>query len=248
MNKKMTNLIVSILSLVMTTVLLIFTVYSWYTSNTEVKASSIIGGSDVEKANFELDYWDETEWKEVKKIEKRNVLPGTTTYFRLKCINTNSAAINITAKFEEIESSVDVNYVQVASDGKSVNYNQVRAYGVESGKVTVPAVTGYGSSKSILYEISGSNVTLKDFKVEEGYVIQRFGTTETKTGAVLNRDDIVSSMDIIAIDEEILDNQSVAVGTSYYYFALTFLDDDDIDNYYMYQELFIKSLSMFENK
>ena len=89
-------------------------------------------------------------------------------------------------------------------------------------------------------------ISLRHFKIQEGYVIQRFGTTETTSGAVIKKDDLTNNLDIISVSDSILNNQEIAIGTSYYYFALTFLDNDDIDKYFMYQDLYIDSLSMFE--
>lgn len=246
-NKNRSNLVLSLVSLVITSFLLVFTVYSWYTSNQEVKASSIVGATDIEHTTFTLEKYSAsaTDWVNVSKIEEKNVLPGTTTYFRLKCVNDNNFTVSLTAKFEGIESKLDTTYVKVSSDGKNVTYNGIKAYDIVNNQVKVTPVIDGGDSKNILYEISSGNIMLKHFKIQEGYIIQRFGQTETKTGAVLSRDDVNDQLDTVSISDAILNNQQIAKGTSYFYFALTFLDNDDVDKYFMYQELFIASLTLY---
>lgn len=247
MNKNRSNLVLSLVSLVITSFLLVFTVYSWYTSNQEVKASSIVGATDIEHTTFTLEKYSvsATDWVNVSKIEEKNVLPGTTTYFRLKCVNDNNFTVSLTAKFEGIESKLDTTYVKVSSDGKNVTYNGIPTYTIANNQVKVDPVVDGGDTKSILYDINGSTISLRHFKIEEGYIIQRFGTTETKTGAVIKKDDVDQTIDTISISDPILNNQQIAIGTSYYYFAFTFLDNDDVDKYFMFQELFIASLTLY---
>ncbi len=246
-NSNRHNLIISLLSLVVTTFLLVFTVYSWYTSNQEVETKSIIGATEIQKTSFELEAWKNDEWKKVSKIEEKNVLPGKTTYFRLKCVNDNDTTIRLTAKFEGIQSKLDTTYVKVSTDKTKITYNGIETYSIASNQVTVEPVVENGETKSILYDVDNTTISLRHFKIQESYIIQRFGTTETKTGAVTKRDDLTNSLDTISISDSILNKQEIAIGTSYYYFALTFLDNDDIDKYLMYQGLYISSLTMFED-
>ena len=248
MNKNRSNLVLSLLSLVITSFLLVFTIYSWYTSNQEVNTKSIVGATDIEHATFTLEKYNvsTTSWVPVTKIEEKNVLPGKVTYFRLKCVNENTNSIKLTAKFEGVESRLDKTYVKVSSDNKNITYNGIPTYPIVNNQVKVDPVVDGGDSKSILYDVTGTNISLRHFKIEEGYIIQRFGTTETKTGAVTKKDDVTQSLDTISITDPILNKQSVAVGTSYYYFAFTFLDNDDVDKYFMYQELYIASLTLHE--
>ena len=249
MSKKL-NLIFSILSLVTTTILLIVTVYSWYTQNEVVAINSIVAQTENETTHYELYYWNTTEsdWSVVTEIEKKNVLPGTTTYFKLKCTNGSGAAVKLTAKFQGIQSKLDTNYVKVSADGKYVTYNGIKTYDIENSRVTVEPVIEGSDRREVLYTINGTAISLRDFEIKDGYVVQTFGTTETHSGAVLKRDDLTSSVTTLSISDSILNNQTISVGESSYYFALTFLDDDDKDTYYMYQELYIDSLTMFEDK
>ncbi len=250
MNKNRSNLVLSLVSLVITSFLLVFTVYSWYTSNQEVSAGSIVGATDIQNTEFVLEKYNSssTSWVTVSKIEEENVLPGTSTYFRLKCVNSNDSTVSLTCKFEGVESILDTDYVKVSSDGTKVTYNGIPTYTISNSQVTVDPVVDNGDTKSILYTISDSTVSLSQFKIEEGYIIQKFGTTETTSGAVSKKDDVDSTIQTISITDSILTNEEIAIGTSYYYFALTFLDNDDVDKYFMYQELYISSLTMFEGE
>ena len=247
MNKNRSNLVLSLLSLVITSFLLVFTIYSWYTSNQEVNTKGIVGATDIEHASFTLEKYNvsTTSWVPVTKIEEKNVLPGKVTYFRLKCNNETGATIVLNAKFEGITSSLDTNSVKISSDGLAVAYNGVSVYNIVSNKVTVNPIVSGTESKSVLYNINNSKISLSDFKVEDAYVVQCFGTTETKTGAIDNIDDATNALK--KIDEAVIKNQTMPTGISYYYFALTFLDDDDVNNYYMYQELFIESFKITKN-
>lgn len=246
MNKNRSNLVLSLVSLVITSFLLVFTVYSWYTSNQEVKASSIVGATDIEHTTFTLERWNESSsaWVNVSKIKEENVLPGKVMYLRLKCVNENANAITLNAKFEGIESLLNTNFVKISTDGLSVAYNGVSIYPIENNKVTVNPVTIGNTSRSVLYNITNSKISLQDFEIHEGYVIENFGTTETTSGAINSIDDVTSAMK--TLDDKVLENQSMPTGTSYQYFALTYLDNDDVNNYYMYQELFIASLTISE--
>ena len=247
MSKKL-NLIFSILSLVTTTILLIVTVYSWYTQNEVVQVKSIVGQTENQDTNYELYYWKEStsSWAVVTEIKEKNVLPGKTTYFRLKCVNNSGSSVKLTAKFQGIQSRLDTNYVKVSADGKTINYSGIKAYDIANNKVEVDPVVVGETTKTVLYNVSNKNITLGQFKIEDGYVIQKYGTTETHTGAIDNIDDATS--DLIGVGDEVLSSWNVAVDTSYYYFSLTYLHDADINNYYMYQELYIDSLTMFESE
>lgn len=250
MSKKL-NLIFSILSLVTTTILLIVTVYSWYTQNEVVQVKSIVAQTENETTHYELYYWktSTSSWALATEIAEKNVKPGTTTYFRLKCVNSGSSAVKLTAKFQGIQSKLDKNYVKVSNDSKFITYNGIKAYDIVSGQVKVDPVVIGEDSLTVLYDVDNQkNIALNEFKIEDGYVLQYFGTTETTTGAISKRDDVTDGSVIENISDEILTNRPIAVGTSYYYFSLTFLDDDDIDVYYMYQELYIDSLTMFESE
>ena len=239
-NKNRSNLVLSLVSLVITSFLLVFTVYSWYTSNQEVKASSIVGATEINNSEFTLEKWSSSanEWVGVSKIEEENVLPGTVLYLRLKCVNANDTAISLNAKFEGISSVLNTSYVKVS--GTNITYNGVPTYTIANNQVTV------GASNNVLYDVSNTTISLNKFKIEDGYVIQCFGTTETKTGAISSIDDATD--DLKTIDESILSAQEFASGTSYYYFALTYLDNDDLNNYYMYQSLIIESLTITESE
>ena len=247
MNKNRSNLVLSLISLVITSFLLVFTVYSWYTSNQEVKASSIVGATDIEHATFDLERWNSSTstWVSVSKIKEENVLPGKVMYLRLKCVNENESAITLNAKFEGIESLLNTNYVKISTDGLSVAYNGISVYTIANSKVTVNPVTIGSTSRSVLYNITNSKISLQDFVIHEGYVIENFGTTETTSGAINSIDNATSALK--TLDEKVLDNQSIPAGTSYQYFALTYLDNDDVNNYYMYQELFIASLTITQS-
>ena len=250
MSKKL-NLIFSILSLVTTTILLIVTVYSWYTQNEVVQIKSIVGQTESETTHYELYYWKESEskWVVVSEIKQENVLPGSTTYFKLACTNSGTAPVKLTATFQGIQSRLDTKYVEVSADGKYITYNGIKTYDVVNNQVTVEPVVENSDTKNVLYIVDAQkNIALRHFEIKDGYVIQKFGPTETHSGAITRRDDVTSSSKISNIADPILNQQIIAIGESSYYFSLTFLDDDDKDKYFMYQELYIDSLTMFESE
>ncbi len=271
MNKNRSNLVLSLLSLVITSFLLVFTIYSWYTSNQEVKASGIVASTAGENFDFRLRYWDGSSWKVVNQnLRYEGWLPGTTTYYELKLSNTDSSSAMVNVDFTGVNSSVNNEYVKATYDGTSggyIKYNGVNAYkytgnpvGQESAYVRVDTVS---ASNQALYKITenkvGSNinyiVSAETLKIENGFRWQYIGESENATdetlhtGAITDIDDITEDDYIYDLSTPLLEDYEIVGNTSfYYYFAITFLDDDDMDRFYMYQDLFIEAITISKSR
>jgi len=103
------NLISSILSLVMTSLLLIGVVVAWYTSNKEVSASNIVGVSSSPNASGILQKYDATletpAWVDSFNLDFDNFGPDDKEYFRLK-ITTSQNNVILNSGFMNIKTSL----------------------------------------------------------------------------------------------------------------------------------------------
>jgi hypothetical protein len=260
---KKLNLILSAASTVVTLGLLIATMFAWYVTNQEAEAHGVIANTADNGLATSLRYWDGDSWEDVEDdLNFEGWLPGTTTYFELVIENSAEADLTINANFIGIESKVDNNYVKATYDdtkGGFITYNGVDAYkftGKPSGSTaSYVRVDTIDASNQALYKItqgqSGYVVSAETLKIENGFKWQYIGESEEDpnetlhTGAVTDIDDITEDDYIYDITDPLLTDYDVYGGTTlYYYFAVTFMDDDDMDQFYMYQELFIEAISI----
>lgn len=264
---KKLNLILSAASTVVTLGLLIATMFAWYVVNKEAEAHGVIASTADKGLGMNLRYWDGDSWEDVDdNLSFEGWLPGTTTYFELSIENTSSEDHAITANFIGIESKVDNNYVKATYNGSTggyITYNGVNAYKYTGTPTASNAayvrVDTVDASNQALYKImqqtvSGQTsyvVTAETLKIENGFKWQYIGESEDDpdetlhTGAVTDIDEITEDDYIYDITDPLLDDYEVYGGTTlYYYFAVTFMDDDDMDQFYMYQELFIEAISV----
>ncbi len=237
---KYKNLITSILSLVTTSFLLIGVVVAWYVSNQEVSVNTITVVTEGNKFTYALDYYDKTteKWTGVNEYVLSDMLPGDAVYFRLSCSNTSGAEALLNGHFENITSKLDTNYVK--KSGTDLLYAGVKAYTFDSENVVRVNTNVYSNAVLYTYDQSTNKVGLGAIKIEDSFRVEYFGQTETKTGAITDVD--TESEERRVITGNIFESERISEGVSYLYFALMYLDDDDRNNFYMYQELFIASL------
>ena len=264
MNKKF-NLMLSCASLLVTAALLVLTVFSWYVVNKQVSVTGIVGSTGDKNLNFTLRYWDGDSWEDVTTdLVFDGWLPGKTTYYELMVENTGDDDITVNADFIGVESRVNSDYVKATYDGETggyITYNGVNAYkytgNPEGSNPAYVRVDTIDSPNQALYKIMETTtggkkdyaVSVGTLKIENGFRWQYIGESENSanetlhTGAITDIDDITENDYVYDISTPLLQNYEVFGDTSiYYYFAITFLDDDDMDSFYMYQELFIEAI------
>ena len=240
MNKKI-NLILSCASLLVTAALLVLTVFSWYVSNQKVDVTGIIANTADENLHFTLYYYDtdESDWVPMTDALKfEDKLPGDATYFKLACENTGDSDIAINGYFEGIQSKLDTDYVKVS--GNYITYNTVPAYAIGASSSVVV-------DNKILYSVQGSQISLGYYKIEEGFRVQYFGETETKgtenpTTTYNTADNQPNDGTVRKLNTPLFDNLIIPTTGKNQYFAVVYLDDDDLNSYYMYQNLYLDSI------
>lgn len=234
--KKKLNLILSCASLLVTVALLIVTVFSWYVVNEEAKAENIVANTAGDDLSFELSYYDKTSssWKLVtEELEFENVLPGFYQCFRLTCHNSGESNINITGAFEGIESNLDTTFVKVS--GNKITYNTIPQYTINSVSNAVVI------DNQILYKVQGTAISLGAYLIENGYRIQYYGTAETTEPTFTKIDDLPTDGSVMNVNSSIFENLTVTPSGLNLYFSLIYLDDDELNPYYMYQSLYLAS-------
>ena len=236
------NLILSFASLLATAGLLVFVIFSWYVVNQEVNVNGIVASTAGEDLTFTLYYYDteENDWAPMTEpLKFEDNLPGDATYFKLVCENSGSSDITINGYFEGIQSKLDTDYVKV--NGNYITYNTVPAYAINGTSHSVVV------DNKVLYSVSGSQISLGYYKIEEGFRIQYFGETETKGTENPSRtyntaDNQPNDGTVRKLSTPLFDNLIIPTTGKNQYFALVYLDDDDVNSFYMYQNLYLDSI------
>ena len=243
MNKK---LILNLISLIVTSMLLVMVIFSWYISNDSVKAEGIFGKTEDEDYTLKLQRgtynsanstWT---WTDTTSLSISNIQPGDSFFFRI--IITTSKNINLNMDFSGIESDIDNS---IAVENGYVTIGSTKRYNIVNNKVQV---TEGGSAKT-LYNISGSTVSLADYKVEDTFRFYNYGVcttnpnsiisgvsgvTVTYAGSPLDNDVSNDGITPVALGN-VATNYSVTASGSqtvaFAYFALEFNDEASIVDY-----------------
>ncbi len=264
MNKK---LIINLISLITTSFLLIMVVFSWYISNDTVKAEGIFGKTEDEDYSLKLQrgiYNSSNQtwtWTDTTSLSISNIQPGDSFFFRI--IITTSRNINLNMDFSGIESDID-NSISVSNG--YVLIGSTKKYNIVNNKVTV----NEGGASKTLYNISGSTVSLGDYKVEDTFKFYNYGVcttnpttivsgtsgiTVTYAGSPLDNDvtnDGITPDDLGSVATNYSVTASGSETIAFAYFALEFNDEASIvningvesSNCYLYQSLTISQLAV----
>lgn len=244
MNKK---LILNLISLATTSFLLIMVMFCWYLSNDTVKAEGIFGQTEDEDYTLKLQrgtYNSSNQtwtWTDTTSLSISNIQPGDSFFFRI--IITTSRSINLNMDFSGIESDVD-NSISV--NNGYITIGSSKRYNIANNKVTV---TEGGATKT-LYNVSGSTVSLADYKVEDTFRFYNYGVCETNPNSTVSGTSGVtvtyggSSLDNDVTNDNLTGITLGAVQTNYSvtaaetgttiafaYFALEFNDEASIVDY-----------------
>ena len=138
-------------------------------------------------------------WTDTTSLSVSNILPGDSVFFRIAIMTSKN--INLKMHFSGFYSYVG-DYIGVSN--KYVTFGGLKKYDIVNNKVQV---TEGGSAKT-LYNISGSTVSLADYKVEDVFRFYDYGICDT------NDDSIVSGTPGIKVyyDNVPLDNNVLGDG------------------------------------
>lgn len=148
---KKRNLISSIFSLCMTTLLFISCVVAWYCVNITSNVSGVVGSSEEDKNyNYELYYYTGSTWQIINSSLSSFIPldPGEKIYFKL-VINSDSNEESIMkCKFEDINTSVNDNiiyneYTMVTANNYNVYDSELDYYSYTNGVYTFERVAPF---------------------------------------------------------------------------------------------------------
>jgi len=243
MNKK---LIFNLISLVATSLLLVLTALAWYVSNDSVKAEGIFGKTadtdytlKLQRGTYDSDSETWT-WTDTNSLSISNIQPGDSFFFRI--IITATRTINFNMQFAGIESEVDSSITAV---NDYIYIGSSKRYNIVNNAVTVTS----GNATKTLYNVSGDEITLDDYKVEDTFRFYSYGVCTTSPTTVTspvsnvsvtyNSNPLDDDVTNDGITPSVLGNvetnyQVTASGTetvAFAYFALEFNDAASIVDY-----------------
>lgn len=239
------NLIINIVTLCLTSLILVLVAVAWYVSNDTVKAEGIFGKTKdddytlkLQRGTYNNSTWT---WTDTTSLSLANIQPGDSFFFRI--IITTSRNINLNMDFTDIESKID-NSITVSNG--YVYIGSAKKYNVVNNKVTV---TEGGSAKT-LYNISGSDISLDAYKVENTFKFYNYGVCATSPNTITSGvSNVTVTYNNQALDNDVTNDNLTpsdlgAVRTNYSvtasgsgdtiafaYFALEFNDEASIVNY-----------------
>ena len=244
------NLFLSICSLLVTTFLLVFLVFGWYVSNTEVSASGILGSTAGEPYEVELEVSEcdasgnVTAWHKVNDIKFNNINPGDKFLFRLNIKLKEAGSLNLKVTFDEILSSVDNSKITVKDNKVYQMKGDIPLYDLVGNSVKV---NEKGTEKT-LYSYNESTLGLVDYKLEDAFKVYNLGAGD------ISNNNIPSSNLGINLSEgngyDIVINEVL----THYNFILEFneeLSNKEIDgfvssNMFLYQIIKIGRISLLK--
>ena len=239
------NIILSVLSSIVTAFLLVFIIFAWYATN---KTAYVTGGFGMTKGDdydlklqrgiYKYETWF---WEDTNDLSITNLQPGDSYFFRFE-INYSSG-VRFETSFTEITSTlVENGLVSVTSEGNTyvqVNGTSQNWLKAVSNSVSITEVVGgVNQTPKQLYTISSGIVSLNTtaYNVADTFYLYDYGIGNDS----FNQDNIISLTDKkqndatanigrsiltsnprVGYDLSTLSNSS---GTVYGYFALEFSD------------------------
>ena len=241
------NLILNFSSLIVTAFLLVFLIFGWYVSNTEVEATGILGstaGEEYEARLMKLD--DNGIWVDCNDITFSNIEPGSIYYFKLILKSKTDKSLDLKVSFNELSSAIMDNKIRLENNSIINLKSGLPIYDVLDNKVMVNEVESDTSKKKTLYTITDGRIGLSDYKMHEAFMIYDLKNnepnlnTEVSGGIKLSEG---AGFNVLASKEE-----------NSYYFALEFnnsLSLKNIDglissNVYLFQTMKIGRISLLK--
>ena len=249
--KKNVKLLMSIITLTLTLITFISSIYGWYVTNKEAEAT----GLKVNTYDPQLDYVLESYSEETKTYSEENAMsfsniaPGDVFYFRFKITprenDLDVSALKFNMSFTDYTSSLAESTLVYNSTKKIITYDSVKLYSVVTDETKGENTVSFGGKT--LYKIDNNVISLKDYKIEntfKAYANQKPSDESLGTGVLLNGIVNTYNGDTNYIEK---DN-----GKYYFYFALEFnetltlVTDNEIEssNAYEFQKLEISEITI----
>lgn len=177
------NLIINSISLFLTALIIVLVSFAWYVANDTVKANGIFGRTKDEDYTLKLQRgtYNSTNstwtWTDTTSLSISNIQPGDSFFFRI--IITASRNINLNMDFDGIESDVDSSIT--VSDGY-ITIGSTKRYNIVNNKVQVTE----GNTTKTLYNVSGSTVSLADYRVENTFRFYNYGVCPTDPNSTVS--------------------------------------------------------------
>lgn len=249
--KKNLKLLMSIITLALTLITFMTSIYGWYVTNKEATATGLKVSTYDPQVNYELESYDSSSktYSSTNSMSFSNIAPGDVFYFRFKITPRDSDLDVTTLKFNltftDYESSIADSTISYNSEKKTIVYDGVKLYNVETNATTGANTVSFGNKT--LYSISGTTISLSDYKIEstfKAYTNQKPTDKSLGTGVLLNG--VINTYNGAT---NYIEKDS---NNYYYYFALEFnetlslLTDNDIQssNAYEFQKLEIKEITI----
>ena len=135
-------------------------------------------------------------WTDTTSLSVSNILPGDSFFFRIIIITSKN--INLNMNFSGIESDIDSS---IRVSNQYVTLGGSKKYDIVNNKVQV---TEGGSAKT-LYNISGSTISLADYKIEDVIRFYDYGICNTNDDSIVSgTPNIIVYYDNVPLDDNVL--------------------------------------------
>ncbi len=261
--KKYINLIISSVSLLVTTTLLILSMYAWYIVNETAQAVGIIATTDSVRGSFDFYYWNDTSttndqgvttesgsWiKSNNDLRIKDAWPDDVFYFKIVGTNLDeNQTLKIT--FSGISTNLNTDYVTGAKNGN--NYEVLYSGVTQYTSTTTSVVVDYDGTDKTLYNLTQNeddntkyDVSLDEILIQDAfkvYTAPTFKTVGTTTDFPASKGTTKVNIDGTIYNETITASDN---GKKTIYFALSFDSlGDTLDNFYQFQGLVIKNVQI----
>ena len=241
------NLFLSICSLLVTTFLLIFLVFGWYVSNSNVTAGGIFGktGGDeyeltLERATMTKE-GEVTDWVQANSMAFSNVAPKNVFLFRFALKAKENKDITLNVSFDDVSSALTEGKIEVHNNKICYSDRLVPLYDIDSNNQVI--VDG-----KVLYNVNPNTneITLGDYLIHNTFMFYDLGTNEPINNQLAPSLPAIKLMEVA--NYQITANNQ----TTYFYFALEFNEDESLveqdgymsSNCYLYQNLVIGHITL----
>ena len=221
--KKSINYILSIISLMVTLLLLVVTMFSWYVTNNQAEAKGLTAVTQSNGHSFLIQYWDSSssEWAGTQAFDDatKDLWPGDVVYFKISLIDEEDTNVSVNVSLSDIKVVLDNN--KVTADASHVYYNGVSMYDVTAGAVTVDNKTLY----TVTQDEDDSTkyvVGLDDYLISSGIKIDNNPNITSDTPVSLSTTDID---ELKAVEGEFITNRTISEDSPIY-FALYYADGE----------------------